>query len=83
MNPWLFSADAMMIVTIVGLLGILRGSAVRRLVTLQVLTFFGAVTIMLYAFAFQRPEFSDLGLTLALLAFGGALAFAHIVERWL
>jgi multisubunit Na+/H+ antiporter MnhF subunit len=83
MNAWLFSADAMVIIAIAGLLGILRGSAVRRLVTLQVLTFFGAVTIMLYAFAFQRPDFSDLGLALALLAFGGTLAFAHVLERWL
>ncbi len=83
MNGWLFAADSMMVVSIVGLLGVLRGSAVRRLVALQLLTFFGALTIVLYAFAFERPDFADLGLVLALLAFGGALAFAHVVERWL
>lgn len=72
-----------MVVLIVGLLGILRGSAMRRLVALQLLTFLASVTIMLYAFAFGRPDFSDLGLALALLGFGGTLAFAHVVERWL
>jgi multisubunit Na+/H+ antiporter MnhF subunit len=83
LNAWLFAADAMMVIFIVGLFGILRGTAVLRLVALQILTFFAAVAIMLYAFAFNRPDFSDLGLALALLGFGGALAFAHVVERWL
>ena len=83
LNPWLFAADAMMILTIVVSFAILRGSAVRRLVALQLLTFFGAITIMLYAFAFARPDFSDLGIALALLGYGGTLAFAHVIERWL
>ena len=83
MNAWIFSADAMMVIVLAGLPAILSGSSVRRLVGLQVMTFLSAVTIMLYAFAFQRADFSDLGLGLALLGFGGSLAFAHVVERWL
>jgi multisubunit Na+/H+ antiporter MnhF subunit len=83
MNPWLFAADGLMIITIVALVGVLRGSVMRRLVTLQIVTLFGAVALVLFAFAFQRPDFADLGIGLELLSFGGTLAFAHVVERWL
>lgn len=83
LNAWLFAADAMLVLTICALVGLIGGTSVRRLVALQLVTFFAAVAMMLYAFAFARPDFADLGLALALLSFGGSLAFAHVLERWL
>ncbi len=83
LNGWLFAADAMMALMLFALAGLVSGTSVRRMVALQLVTFFSAVAMMLYAFAFGRPDFADLGLALALLSFGGSLAFAHVLERWL
>jgi multisubunit Na+/H+ antiporter MnhF subunit len=39
--------------------------------------------LLLIAEAMGREPFADLGLALALLSFGGGLAFARFLERWM
>lgn len=83
MNLWLDAGNGMMIVMAIALVSILRDSAVRRIIALSIFTLFGSVALTLYAIAFERPGFADLGIALGILSFGGTLAFAHVYERWL
>lgn len=83
MNPFHAGADGLMIVMLLGLLVLLRGSALRRMIALQLFTLFGAIVLVLLAVAYDRPDFCDLGIALGLLSFGGTLAYAHFFERWL
>lgn len=83
MNLFLFAADAMFVATIVALPAVLMGSVVRRVIAAGIVTFFAAVNLMLLSVAFDRADFADLAITLALLAFGGSLSYAYVLERWL
>jgi multisubunit Na+/H+ antiporter MnhF subunit len=42
-----------------------------------------AQLLFLYAVGIRRVAFVDVGLAVAMLAFGGGLVFARFVERWL
>ena len=53
-----------------------------RVVALEMAAMLAALAMILLAEEMQRPLFFDLGLTLALLSFGGGLVFARFLERW-
>lgn len=53
-----------------------------RLVALEMSSMLAALAMILLAEEMKRPLFFDLGLTLALLSFGGGLVFARFLERW-
>jgi multicomponent Na+:H+ antiporter subunit F len=61
----------------------LRGSPVDRLVALEAAGVIVPLIFLLIAEALGRPSFADVGLALALLSFGGGLAFARFLERWM
>lgn len=61
----------------------LRGSLVDRLVGLELAGIVVAQLCLFFTVAVKRPAFSDVGLAVAVLAFGGGLVFARFFERWL
>jgi multisubunit Na+/H+ antiporter MnhF subunit len=53
-----------------------------RLIALEMAAMLSSLAMILLAEEMKRPLFFDLGLTLALLSFGGGLVFARFLERW-
>jgi multisubunit Na+/H+ antiporter MnhF subunit len=82
-NLYADAANGLMTIMLLMLAAILRDTALRRIIALGVFTLFGAVALMLYSIAFERPDFADLGIALAILSFGGTMAYAHFFERWI
>lgn len=83
MNPWLIAAGVLLVYMLACFFACLRGDAMNRLVGLEAGSAMTVMILLLLAEGYHRAPFSDLALTLALLAFGGALVFARFLERWL
>lgn len=83
MNPWLFAAAFLLLCLIAPFLLCARGDAMSRLVGLESAGVMATMILLMLAVGFNRDPFTDLPLALALLAFGGGLAFARFLERWL
>ena len=83
MNLWELAGDGFLVIIILMLPSILRGSAVRRMVCAGAITLCASAALLLFALGFERPDFMDLAIALALLSVGSTLAYAHAVERWL
>jgi multisubunit Na+/H+ antiporter MnhF subunit len=83
MNPWLITAAGVLACMIACFIVCVRGDAMSRLVGLEAGGAMTAIILLLLAEGYHRIPFVDLALTLALLAFGGALVFARFLERWL
>lgn len=60
-----------------------RGGLLDRLVALELAGILLPQICVLWALAIHRPPFVDIGLTIAVLAFGAGLVFARFFERWL
>jgi multisubunit Na+/H+ antiporter MnhF subunit len=81
MNEWLIGA-LVLLVAILPLLGVcVFAGAVDGLVALQVAGTTAALILFLLSEGIQRQGFADLAIVLALLSFGGSLAFSHFLER--
>lgn len=83
MNPWLTAAFVLLVCMAACFVVCLRGDAMSRLLALEAGSAMTALLLLLLAEGYHRVPFVDLGLTVALLAFGGALVFARFLERWL
>lgn len=59
----------------------LRGDLARRLVGLEMSSVVESLLLLTLAAATGRPAFVDVGLTLALLAFGAGLVWVRFLER--
>ncbi len=80
---WLWGATAMCAGLVPCAAVCLRAKDVfDRLVALEMTGMLASLAMILLAEAMQRPLFFDLGLTTALLSFGGGLVFARFLERW-
>ena len=55
----------------------------NRFVALELASTFAVFILMLLAVGYDQPSFVDLALTLVLLSFPGAFAYAHFLERWI
>ncbi|MBV8736368.1 MAG: hypothetical protein JO007_03740 [Alphaproteobacteria bacterium] len=55
----------------------------NRFVALELGSTLTVFMLMLLSVGYDQPSFIDLGLTVVLLSFPGALAYAHFLERWL
>ena len=82
-NGMLFGAELLLIPMAVALWVVLSGDTVRRLIAVQVFGTLAAVELGLLSISMATEQFADLGITLALLSIGAALAYAHFLERWL
>lgn len=83
MNIWLLAAAVLLFALVPCGIAVFRGDAVERLVGLEMAGLIDALLLVLLAEGMHNPNFYDLGLTLALLSFGGGLVFVRFLERWL
>ncbi len=83
MNTWLLAAAVMLFCLVPCGIIVFKGSAMDRLVGLEMAGLVEALLLILLAEGFHRVPFYDLALAIALLAFGGGLVFARFLERWL
>jgi multisubunit Na+/H+ antiporter MnhF subunit len=82
MNAWLMAATALLTGLVpLGVVVVASGSAVDRLVALELAGDVDAVILLLLAEGFHRSSYADLALVLALLSFAGSLVFARFLER--
>jgi multicomponent Na+:H+ antiporter subunit F len=83
MNVWLLGATVLLAGMIPCGVVAFRGSPMDRLIGLEMAGVIGSLLLILLAQGMNQPNFYDLALALALLAFGGGLVFARFLERWL
>jgi multisubunit Na+/H+ antiporter MnhF subunit len=83
MTLWLLASLGFMVALAPCAAVTLRGEPVDRLVGLEMGAIVLSLTLVCLAEAEHRIAFYDLGLAMAMLAFGGALVFARFLERWL
>ena len=83
MNVWLTGAVALLpALTAAGWMAAMADLE-DRLVALELATTLVVFMLMLLSVGYDQSSFIDLGLTLVLLSFPGALAYAHFLERWI
>lgn len=83
MNAWLLTATALMFCLIPCGLVVFRGKPIVRLVGLEMGASIATMVLLLLAEGFKNPNFYDLAVASALLAFGGSMVFVRFLERWL
>ncbi len=83
MSLWLWAALAMLLALVPCAILSFRGPLTDRLVGLQATAVVVTLELILLVEGVQRTPMHDLGLTMALLTFGGGLVFTRFVERWL
>ncbi|HEY7956934.1 MAG: monovalent cation/H+ antiporter complex subunit F [Polyangia bacterium] len=80
---WKISALVMCLGLIPCAILALRGRLIDRLIGLELAGVLLSQICFLWAVGIDRPPFVDIGLTVAILAFGAGLVFARFLERWL
>lgn len=83
MNLWMLASVGLLSCVIPCGIASFKGSPIDRLLGLEMLGIVATMFLLVMAEALGRPNFYDIGLTMALLAFGGGLVFARFLERWL
>jgi multisubunit Na+/H+ antiporter MnhF subunit len=86
MNPayaWLIASQVLLFTLIPCGIAVFRGSAIERLVALEMAGMVQAMLMVCLAETFRRVIIYDLALAMALPTFGGGLVFARFLERWL
>ena len=83
MNTWLVSALVFLFTLVPCGIAVFRGTALERLVGLEMAGMVEVMLLILLAESFHRPSTYDLALAMALLTFGVGLVFARFLERWL
>ena len=83
MNLWLWASVGMLACVIPCGIASFRGSAIERLVGLEMMGIVATMFLLVMSEAEGNPNFYDIGLTMALLAFGGGIVFTRFLERWL
>jgi multisubunit Na+/H+ antiporter MnhF subunit len=83
MNAWLIAAIVLLFALIPCGIVALQGDALQRLLGLEMGGLISVIEMVLLSEWMGNPNFLDLPLSLALLAFGGSLVFVRFLERWL
>lgn len=83
MNLWIWAAIGLLACVVPCGIAAFRGSPMERLLGLEMMGIVATMFLLVMAEALGRPNFYDIGLTMALLAFGGGLVFTRFLERWL
>lgn len=83
MNIWLTAALALL--PALAAAGVLAaaGDIPNRFVAIEFASTIAVFMLMLLSAGYDQPSFIDLAITLTLLSFPAALAYAHFLERWL
>lgn len=83
MSPWTLAAIGLLSCLTPCLICTFKGQAMQRLVALEMAGIVSSMFLLIMAEMLGRPSFYDIGLTMALLAFGSGLVFSRFLERWL
>ncbi|HUN89981.1 MAG TPA: monovalent cation/H+ antiporter complex subunit F [Terriglobales bacterium] len=83
MNPWMIASIGFLMCMIPCGIAAFRGSPMERLLGLEMGGIVVTMFLLVMAEGLGRPNFYDIGLTMALLAFGGGVVFTRFLERWL
>lgn len=83
MNVWIVTAIVLLASLAICLVRCMRGTALDRLVGLELGGLIETEILLILGEVFHRPAFFDLALALALLALAGGLVFVHFLERWM
>jgi multisubunit Na+/H+ antiporter MnhF subunit len=83
MNAWLLAATILLFGLIPCGIVAFRGTAMDRLVGLEMAGIVESLLLILLAQGMNNPNFYDLALAMSLLAFGGGMVFVRFLERWL
>ncbi len=83
MTSWMIASEALLIALLPCGIAAFRGTAIERLVGLEMAGIVQTMLLVCLAEAFHRPATYDLALAMALLTFGGGLVFARFLEHWL
>ena len=83
MNLWIVASIGLLSCVIPCGICCFKDGPLERLVGLEMMGIVGTMFLLIMAEALGRPNFYDVGLTMALLTFGGGLVFARFLERWL
>lgn len=82
MNAWLWAAAALMVLGVApALLLASTGSAMSRLVGLEVASSLVVVALLLLAQGYGRTSYVDVALVLSVLSFTGTLVFVRFLGR--
>jgi multicomponent Na+:H+ antiporter subunit F len=82
-NAWLTAAAALVFALVPCGIVCFKGTAMERMVGLEMAGILDCLILLLLAQGFNNPNFYDLAVAMALLAFGGGLVFVRFLERWL
>jgi multicomponent Na+:H+ antiporter subunit F len=82
-NAWLIAAAALVLALVPCGIVCFRGTAMDRMVGLEMAGILDCLVLLLLAQGFNNPNFYDLAVAMALLTFGGGLVFVRFLERWL
>jgi len=83
MNLWLIAASILLLCLAPCLLSCIKGDPLHRLIALEAAGVIVGASLILIAEGLHQPSFMDLALAFVLVNFGGNLAFARLLERWL
>jgi multicomponent Na+:H+ antiporter subunit F len=83
MNMWLAAATILLAGLVPVGVVIVRRPLLEALVALELAGVLNTLVLLLLAEAFDRPQFMDVALVLALLSLAGGLVFARMAERWI
>ena len=83
MNLWMIATAVLLLGMIPCGIATFKGEPLERLIGLEMAAIVSALLLLLLAEALGNPNFYDLALTEALLAFGGGLVFVRFLERYL
>ena len=80
MNAWLIAATAMVFALVPCGIVCFRGTSMDRVIGLEMAGIIVCLILLLLAQGVNNPNFYDLGVAMALLAFGGGLVFVRFLE---
>ncbi len=83
MTAWMIASEVLLFALVPCGISVFRGSAIERLVALEMAGVVQTLLLVCLAEVLRRPSTYDLALAMGLLTFGGGWVFARFLERWL
>ena len=83
MNAWMLAATVMLFALVPCGIISFKGSPMDRVVGLELTGIVASMLLLMLAEGMGNPNFYDVGLAMALLAFGGGMVFVRFMERYL
>lgn len=83
MNIWLVASLVLLLALVPVTIATLRGNALDRLIAMELGGIITTIALITFAVGTERSVYVDAAVAVALLSFGGGIAYARFLERWL